>query len=155
MKPALLVRVATFPLTALTCVALLLTACAAATTKPAALNAEPAALPPAYAVPSQLGDKVFEDASLEQPRVLRSLDDARPYYDKEGLARLEQLVDFVRQHILLFAWSGSGQDKLTYEVLESAPEQIAFKYEPGRTRDLRRHVYAFALRNDVTWMMRR
>ena len=113
------------------------------------------ARPAIYGIPSQLTDKALEDASLEAPLVLRSLDDAKPYYDAPGLARLEALVDFDQQHILLFAWSGSGQDKLTYEVLESAPEQIAFNYEPGRTRDLRRHVYAFALRNDVTWMMRR
>jgi len=132
--------------------ALLLSACAA---QDATSAEEAVALPPIYAVPSQLGERVLADASLEVPLVLRSLEDARPYYDAAGLDRLDALVDFNRQHVLLFAWSGSGRDKLTYEVLESVPEQVAFTYQPGRTRDLRRHAYAFALRNDVTWKMRR
>jgi len=139
-------------LTVTACIVLLLSACAA----PGPATAEQrVALPPIYAVPSQLGERVLADASLEVPLVLRSLDDAAPYYDAAGLDRLAQLVDFERQHVLLFAWSGSGRDKLTYDILDSAPEQIAFTYTPGRTRDLRRHTYAFALRDDLTWKMRR
>ncbi len=60
-------------------------------------------------------------------------------------------VDFEKQIVLVFAWRGSGQDKLDYVVAESFPEQITFTYRPGRTRDLRPHVYAYALRSNVAW----
>ena len=34
---------------------------------------------------------------------------------------------------------------------ESFPEQITFRIQPGRTRDLRPHVRVFALRGNVKW----
>ena len=69
----------------------------------------------------------------------------------DALAALKKQVDFDEQFVLLFAWRGSGQDKLTYVVAESFPEQITFRIEPGRTRDLRPHVHIYALRSNVKW----
>ena len=63
-------------------------------------------------------------------------------------------VDFSQQCLLVFAWRGSGQDKLDYSVAESFPEQVAFAYQPGRTRDLRPHVKVFAVRANVNWSVR-
>ena len=64
-------------------------------------------------------------------------------------------VDFEKQLVLLFAWRGSGQDQLEYTVAESYPEQVTFRYVPGRTRDLRPHVSIYALRKNVTWKTER
>ena len=44
---------------------------------------------------------------------------------------LEEVMKNDKQIVLVFAWRGSGQDRLTYNVLESFPEQIAFKFTPG------------------------
>jgi hypothetical protein len=97
------------------------------------------------------GVNVFENATRNQPLVLQSEADAGKYFADEALARLIQQVDFEKQIVLVFAWRGSGQDRLTYDVAESYPEQIAFNYKPGRTRDLRPHTFVFALRSNVTW----
>jgi hypothetical protein len=53
--------------------------------------------------------------------------------------------------VLVFAWKGSGQDKIEYTVAESYPEQIQFVYQRGRTRDLRTHFKIFVLRANVKW----
>ncbi|MEX0867501.1 MAG: hypothetical protein WD030_09085 [Pirellulales bacterium] len=98
---------------------------------------------------------IFEAASRTEPLVVKSKEQAAEQFDRQTVAKLREVVDFDEQFVLVFAWRGSGQDKLDYEVAESFPEQITFNYTPGRTRDLRPHVYIFALRNNVTWRMGR
>lgn len=71
--------------------------------------------------------------------------------DEDTRKRIAKLVDFKEQKLLIFAWQGSGQDKLTYSVLESYPEQIPFTFTPGKTYDLRKHVKLFVVRNNVQW----
>ena len=69
-------------------------------------------------------------------------------------SKLRKQVDFAKQFVLLFAWRGSGQDRLDAAVAESYPEQIFFSYAPGRTRDLQEHVRVFALRSNVKWSVK-
>jgi hypothetical protein len=71
------------------------------------------------------------------------------------VAKLARQVDFEQQFVLLFAWRGSGQDRFRYTVAESYPEQVFFTYRAGRTRDLRPHVYVYALRSNVKWNVKR
>jgi hypothetical protein len=98
---------------------------------------------------------VFQASSRTKPIVLRSEKEAAEHFTKDGLAKLTKQVDFQQQFVLLFAWRGSGQDRLQYAVAESYPEQVFFKYKPGRTRDLRPHVYLYALRSNVKWSVKR
>jgi hypothetical protein len=97
---------------------------------------------------------VFDAASRNKPLVIRSEKDAAQHLAGEDLARLNKQVDFEKQFVLVFAWKGSGQDRLDVAVAESYPEQIMFKYTLGRTRDLRPHIYVYALRSNVTWNVR-
>ena len=94
---------------------------------------------------------VFRNSSFKSPIIIESAEEAAKYFSKQSVAKLTAKVDFEKQTVLLFAWRGSGGDRLSYTVAESYPEQIRFKYQPGRTRDLRPHVYVYALRNNVTW----
>jgi hypothetical protein len=94
---------------------------------------------------------VFTDASRIKPLVLKSLKDGAKYFDQEALDTISKAVDFEKQVVLVFAWKGSGQDRLGYEVKESLPEKIRFFYEPGRTKDLRSHVQVYVLRSNVEW----
>ena len=94
---------------------------------------------------------IFKNATRNKPLVLRSIADAAMHFDKQELVQLRQSVDFKKQIVIVFAWKGSGQDRLTFDVLESFPEQVRFNYQPGRTKDLRPHVYVFALRSNVVW----
>ena len=84
-----------------------------------------------------------------RPLLLQSSAEAAAYFGENDLAVLKDKADFSKQKVLVFAWRGSGQDRIEYEVLESFPEQIRFSYQPGRTRDLRPHVKVFAVRSDV------
>jgi len=69
--------------------------------------------------------------------------------DEATRKRIAKLVDFKEQKLLVFAWQGSGQDKLTYSVAESYPEQLMFSYTVGKTDDLRKHVKLYVVRNNV------
>lgn len=95
--------------------------------------------------------KAFKPQGFRKPIEIKSAEDAAKSFGKEAAAKLAEKVDFAEQIVLVFAWRGSGQDKLTYQVAESFPEQITFTRKPGRTRDLRPHVHVFALRNNVKW----
>lgn len=96
-------------------------------------------------------ENAFLPAKPLMPLVLNSAEKAARYLTDQGVATLKKQVDFEKQVVLLFAWQGSGQDQLTYEVAESKPEQIAFHREPGRTRDLRPHVHGYVLAAEVKW----
>jgi len=93
----------------------------------------------------------FRPGGATKPLEIRSQEDAAKHFDAENLAALKKEVDFGKQMVLLFAWRGSGQDRLEYDVLESFPEQVRLRYQPGRTRDLRPHVKVFILRANVKW----
>ncbi len=111
-------------------------------------------LPPIKAVKDAKPQaSAFDAASRDKPLVIRSEDDAAKHFSEDDLAMLKNQVDFDKQFVLVFAWKGSGQDRLDYEVLESFPEQIVFKYKPGLTRDLRPHVHTYVLRSNVKWRM--
>ena len=97
---------------------------------------------------------VFDNATATQPIVIKSEKEAATHLAKDDLPRLTRLVDFSKQCVLIFAWRGSGGDKLTYTVAESSPEQVTFTLTRGRTRDLRPHVHIYALRSDVKWSAR-
>lgn len=96
----------------------------------------------------------FKAATRLKPIVLRNEKDAAKYFSKKELEKLKKQCDFTKRHLLVFAWKGSGQDRLTYNVAESFPEQIHFIFKPGRTRDLRSHVSIFSLRNKVTFRVK-
>ncbi|MCA9269012.1 MAG: hypothetical protein KDA41_11105, partial [Planctomycetales bacterium] len=93
----------------------------------------------------------FTAAKRSEPLELKDAEAAAVYFDAEALAKLVSHVDFSKQVVLVFAWRGSGQDKLTFAVAEAKPEQIRFTILPGRTRDLRQHTKVFVLRSDVVW----
>ena len=94
---------------------------------------------------------VFTVAKRGKPMEVRSTDDAKEFFTTKALSTLGERVDFNQQIVLIFAWRGSGQDRLKYDVAESYPEQVTFRLIPGRTRDLRPHVHVFALRSNVEW----
>ena len=96
-------------------------------------------------------EAVFKGASKTKPVVVKSLKNGAKYFGKEALAKISKAVDFEKQSVLVFAWKGSGQDRLQYVVKESFPEQIMFSYKRGRTKDLKSHLKVYVLRSDVKW----
>ncbi len=57
-------------------------------------------------------------------------------------------VDFKKEYLLLFQWSGSGGDKLT---AADDKKDVTFTLVRGRTRDLRPHTHLFAVAKDAEW----
>jgi len=94
---------------------------------------------------------IFSVASSSRPLVIKDRETAAKHFKTQNLKTLTDKVKFAQQVVLVFAWRGSGQDRLQFDVLESYPEQIHFKLKRGRTRDLRPHVEVFALRSNVRW----
>lgn len=97
---------------------------------------------------------VFKDSAWNKPIVLKSQEDAAKHFGKDALDVIAKKVDFKKQIVLVFAWQGSGGDKLEYLVLESFPEQIPFSLRPGATDDIRAHSRVFALRSNVKWSVK-
>jgi len=93
----------------------------------------------------------LRSSSWSKPIMVRSAKEAAEQFPEEDLAKLTQQVDFAERVVLVFAWRGSGGDRLEYAVAESYPEQVFFTYRPGRTRDLVQHVRVYSLRSNVSW----
>lgn len=97
---------------------------------------------------------VFKNSAWNKPILIKSYEDAGKHFSSDALKKLKQAVDFEKQFMLIFAWRGSGRDKLNYDVAESFPEQILFSLKRGKTRDLRPHVKVYALRSNVKWRVK-
>src|SRR5262245_38617930 len=93
----------------------------------------------------------FQNSAWNRPLVLKSQAEAAKHFGKDALETIARKVDFKKQIVLVFAWQGSGGDRLEYQILESFPEQIPFSLRPGVTDDLRSHSRVFALRSNVRW----
>ena len=66
--------------------------------------------------------------------------------------QIKSQVDFQKEQVLLFAWSGSGQDRITYDIKEGKEKvDITFAYLAGATDDLKHHVRVFALPKTAGW----
>jgi hypothetical protein len=66
--------------------------------------------------------------------------------DKDAQATITKQVDFKKEYLLLFAWAGSGGDRLSFEVKKTDKgEEVVFTMKRGLTRDLRRHVKLYAI----------
>ena len=57
-------------------------------------------------------------------------------------------MSFETHRVLLFTWSGSGRDRLDFDLGDG---KVIFRYVPGRTRDYRKHQKAFAVTKSLTW----
>lgn len=81
--------------------------------------------------------------------VIRSEKDLKKLKNEAVAAQIAKQVNFDKQYAVYFAWSGSGQDRLKAVVDNKKENLVRLVYKPGRTRDLRPHVYCFAIRAGV------
>jgi len=92
-------------------------------------------------------------AKFGEPTIIASDEElAKAIKDEAAAAEVKKAVDFKTEKVLYFAWSGSGQDKLTFTTVEGkkGPE-VTFTYAAGRTRDIRTHAKLFAIPKDGTF----
>jgi hypothetical protein len=101
--------------------------------------------------------RVLDRGDVNKPTVITSAEElAKAIAGEQVQARLKKAVDFTKQQILFFAWSGSGGDELTYTVEngEKGPE-VVFQYKRGLKKDLAPHVRLFAIPKEATWKVQR
>lgn len=66
---------------------------------------------------------------------------------KDAADTVKKLVNFEKEKLVVFAWQGSGGDKMSTAETTTAEGKVtvAFNLKPGLTRDLRRHVKVYAV----------
>jgi len=101
-----------------------------------------------------------KDLKVEQPRgevkkparITKKEELEKAVSGKEVQEKIAKQVDFAREHLLLFAWQGSGGDKLSVKTEDEKGKVVAvFSYSPGVTDDVKAHVHLFAIPKDATW----
>ncbi len=114
---------------------------------------EPGTVPAVEALSLSAKQNVFDDATRDKPLELKSSEDAKAYFSDDQLKVLNKNVDWDKQAVLVFAWRGSGQDKMEAVVKETGDDGllVEFVYTAGLTRDLREHTRFFAVRKGVEW----
>jgi hypothetical protein len=118
-----------------------------------ALGAEDKAKGPYFEV--DVGKLKLETPAFNMPEEVTTTPRLEKLVPDEALrAAIEKEVNFKTHKLVIFAWQGSGQDGITIAVQESFPETLVFSKKPGLTRDLRPHVKAYAVRNDVKYTVK-
>jgi hypothetical protein len=77
-------------------------------------------------------------------------DDGHEQSDRQ--ARLKKEVDFAKEKLVFFAWSGSSGDQLFWKAEEGkkGPE-IVFSYKRGLTDDVRPHFRLIGIPKGMAW----
>lgn len=93
-----------------------------------------------------------ERGKVGEPAVITSAEElAKNETVGKSADELKKHVDFAKEKLVVFAWAGSGQDKIAAGELKTADKKTTatFNYTRGLTRDLRRHVHLFAVPKDA------
>jgi len=81
---------------------------------------------------------------------------AKAVPDKEWQDKIGKQVDFAKQQLLFFSWSGSGGDKLSFKVENEKTESVVvFNYTGGTRDDERKHFHLYAIAKNATWRVER
>jgi hypothetical protein len=75
---------------------------------------------------------------------------AKAVPDKDAQAAIAKQVDFKKEYVLLFAWSGSSGDRLT---MSAEKGEVTFTFKHGLVSDFRPHAQLYALPAKMTYRM--
>jgi hypothetical protein len=91
-----------------------------------------------------------KDYGNPKPVEIKSADDLAKSkaFDDAGRDAVKKAVNFEKEKVVVFAWSGSGRDRLAGELSKDGKSAV-FTYKVGETDDLRRHSLAFAVPKDA------
>src|SRR5436190_9043201 len=92
---------------------------------------------------------------FDKPKVIATAAElAKAVPDKETREAIAKDVDLKKESLLLFRWSGSGKDEVSFRTAKIEDgEEVVFAYTPGRTRDLRTHTRLYAIPKALTYRM--
>ena len=104
-------------------------------------------------IPLEGTDKIaVKVGDWNKPTPVSDSDDLKKFVTEPAtLKKVMEGVDFKTHILLVFAWQGSGGDKLTAALTDDTPQEVRFTLKPGVTDDLRSHVQLFAVKKEVRW----
>ena len=82
---------------------------------------------------------------LKSPIVLKSMEDAYGHLTRASMEKIADMVNFEKQQVVIFAWQGSGQDRLTGYFNAGKIALAHVIYNPGYTKDVKTHIFIQAL----------
>lgn len=113
----------------------------AATAPASADDPEPPMKPPVREV--RIGIGLITDARFADPTRMKSREELAEVMNSASLTKaILKEVDFRKEHLLLFIWSGSRGDRLKAAGKAS---EVTFEYTAGKTDDVFRHVIMFTV----------
>jgi hypothetical protein len=85
------------------------------------------------------------------PLRITSAEEAASYFDEFGLATLDRRVDWSKQSILVFAWTGAPDDSI--QIMNKIDDDVdrLFLYSPGKHEGQRRHLEVYRVDHDMNW----
>ncbi|HYV39172.1 MAG TPA: hypothetical protein VE988_26025 [Gemmataceae bacterium] len=94
-----------------------------------------------------------EGAFNAKPMVIANADElAKAISDQETRAKIAAQVDFTKEKLVYFKWSGSGGDKVSFTTAKAANSvDVTVTYQGGLTRDLRPHHYLLVMPTNAKW----
>ena len=93
-----------------------------------------------------------KDGDVTKPTEIKTADELAksPLFGAGAADKLKTKVDFTKEKLVVFTWSGSGRDSVAGATLTADKKLTAqFLYTPGATRDLRQHFKAFVVPKDA------
>ncbi len=88
---------------------------------------------------------------LKAAIAIQSLDDALKHLSRASMESIAEKIDFEKEQMLIFAWQGSGQDRIYGHTTSGKEATTRFSYTPGNTKDLKTHVMVYSLPKDMKW----
>lgn len=102
---------------------------------------------------SQPHDHLFaeEAGPPMHPLEITSAEEAASYFDEFGLATLERRVDWSKQSILVFAWTGAPDDRL--QIINELDDELdrLYLYMPGKHEGQRKHLEVYRVDHSMDW----
>lgn len=75
-----------------------------------------------------------------------ALEKIKAIADEASRDAIKKQVDFAKEKVVVFAWSGSGGDKLVPGTSPTAARlSVIFTYTAGATDDVKQHAFVFAV----------
>lgn len=93
-----------------------------------------------------------EGGKATEPKEIKSVEDLKKSEVVGGAAdELMKQVSFDKEKLVVFAWGGSGGDRLTASIKDADGKTTAvFALKRGLTRDFRRHFHLYVVPRNAT-----
>lgn len=93
-----------------------------------------------------------------QPTEIKTTDELTksPLFAESSIEKVKKEVNFEKEKLVVFAWSGSGRDVIAgVLVTEEKKATAQFTYTPGATKDNRPHFRLFVVPKDAEMKVER